>query len=241
MSGGPSSSPSRAPFRGDVVRTPSFVEDAVTLILGEAARACRARGEFRLSLCGGGTPRPIYQRLATIPEMPWDKTLITFGDERCVPPEHERSNYRMAMESLLEKAPIPVEKVLRMEGERPPAEAALHYETQLKAHAARSNESIFTHDLILLGMGDDGHTASLFPGTTALEETERWVVANEVAKFGEHRITLTYPLINATRHVCFLITGEKKRPVYERIFAGGRDDPAARVDPVNGRLTWMIG
>lgn len=241
MRGDPSSTPERTPFRGDVVRTPAFVEDAVNLILGEAAKACRARGEFRLSLCGGGTPKQIYKRLATLPDMPWDKTLITFGDERCVPPEHERSNYRMAMESFLKAVPIPAERILRMEGERPPAEAARHYEEQLKAQAARTDEAIFTHDLILLGMGDDGHTASLFPGTTALEERERWVVANEVAKFEEHRITFTYPLINAARHVCFLITGENKRPVYERIFAGGQEDPAARVSPVNGRLTWMIG
>ncbi len=222
----------------------AFVEDALALVLAEAEKAYRARGEFRLSLCGGGTPRPVYEALAVASgPIDWAKTVITFGDERCVPPDHARSNYRMAREALLDHVsiPDPENQVLRMRGELPPTEAAAHYEETLRSHANRSGEAIFTHDLLLLGMGEDGHTASLFPGTTALDENDRWVVANHVPKFDEDRITLTYPLINAARHVCFLVTGENKRPVYEKIFASTSDDPAARISPGDGRLTWLIG
>ncbi|MGY8691267.1 MAG: 6-phosphogluconolactonase, partial [Verrucomicrobiales bacterium] len=204
----------------EILRTERFVEDAVDLIITTAKNSVRDRGEFRLSLCGGSTPAVVYRALAEIEGFPWEKTVITFGDERCVGPDHERSNYKMAQEALLSHVPIPANQVLRMEGELGAEEGAQLYEANLKARAEASGDAIFAHDLLLLGMGDDGHTASLFPETTALDESDRWVVENYVPKFDEHRITFTYPLINAARHVCFLITGEAKRTIYEEIFAG---------------------
>lgn len=227
----------------EIIHTTSFVEDAVQLIQTAAHDAVASRGVFRLSLCGGGTPAAIYRALAEAGEdgIDWSRTVITFGDERCVPPDHERSNYRMAREALLDHVPLESSNVLRMKGENPPSEAAAEYEEQLMAHAQASGEDIFQHDLLLLGMGDDGHTASLFPETDALQEATRWVVPNHVPKFDETRITLTYPLINAARHVCFLVTGEAKRPVYEKIFSGESQDPAAKIAPNNGQLTWLLG
>ena len=165
---------------------------------------------------------------------------ITFGDERSVPPDHGDSNYRMARESLLDHVPIPEENIARIEAEHGAAVAAERCETKLRAWAAEDGDTVFTHDLVFLGMGDDGHTASLFPETKALDENERWVVANYVEKFEAERITLTYPVINAARAVCFLVTGEEKKgPVVERVLAGS-DDPAARVRP-GGELVWLLG
>ncbi len=161
--------------------------------------------------------------------------FVTFGDERCVPPDDAESNFRMAEESLLNRVEIPNENILRMRGELPPNEAADDYEAMLAAFG----EKRFVHDLILLGLGDDGHTASLFPGTAALEEQERNVVANFVPKFDTYRITFTYPLINAARHVCFLISGPKKKAIVDAILDGRSEVPAARIAPT--RLTWLLG
>ena len=221
----------------EIIHSENFVADAVGLILKSAREAIAARGEFRIALSGGRTPRKIYAQLATA-ELPWDQVFITFGDERCVPPDDEQSNYRMARESLLDAAPIPGGNVLRMRGELSPEEAAAQYETDLAARAAGAR---YVHDLLLLGLGDDGHTASLFPGTGALAETERNVVANFVPKFSTHRLTFTFPLINAARHVCFLVDGNAKAPVVDSILRGGSGFPAERVAPVSGRLTWLLG
>lgn len=222
----------------EIIHSQSFVGDAVDLIAQSARDSISARGEFRLALSGGRTPRKIYAQLASV-ELPWNQVLIVFGDERCVPPDDEQSNYRMARESLLEAVPIPARNVLRMRGELPPDEAAAQYEAALSAHAARTGEAKYIHDLLLLGLGDDGHTASLFPGTAALGETERNVVANFVPKFSTHRITYTFPLINAARHVCFLVDGNTKEPVVNAILRGGSGFPAERVAPA--RLTWLLG
>src|SRR5207248_4371177 len=132
----------------------------------------------RIALSGGNTPRPVYSEWARIgKDLPWERMLITFGDERCVPPDDQQSNYRMARECLLGSAKIPERSVLRMRGEIDPESAAQEYERQLDAFAAARGEKLYQHDLILLGMGDDGHTASLFPGTAALEARDRQVVA----------------------------------------------------------------
>ncbi len=224
----------------EIIRTPSFVPDAVAFIIAEAHAALAERGLFRLSLCGGSTPRPIYAELAKS-GLPWNKVQITFGDERCVPPESDQSNYRMAREALLDPAPLPEGNVFRMRGELEPAAAALEYERKLDAVAARFGEPRYIHDLILLGMGDDGHTASLFPGTAALEESERNVVANFVPKLDTHRITFTYPLINAARHVCFLVNDAKKEPVLQSVLQGHSGYPSERIAPVAGKLTWLLG
>jgi len=152
-----------------IIRTKNFVEEAAGFIFDLAQKALSERNEFRIALSGGNTPRPVYAQLARVgPDFPWDKILITFGDERCVPPDHEQSNYRMARESLLVPANVPDKSVLRMRGEIDPQIAAQEYEEQLDVLASRRDEKIYRHDLILLGLGEDGHTASLFPDTPAL-------------------------------------------------------------------------
>ncbi|MGI9241165.1 MAG: 6-phosphogluconolactonase [Verrucomicrobiales bacterium] len=220
-----------------------FVAAAVELILDRARRAQADGGWFRLSLCGGSTPRAIYSALAELDggAIDWSRVRLTFGDERAVPPDHEESNFRMVSEAMLDRLEIPGENVLRIEAERGAVEAAERCEARLREWAELDGGGMFAHDLVLLGMGDDGHTASLFPGTEALGETERWAVANYVAKFDTERITLTYPILNAARSACFLVTGEEgKGPVVDRILAGGADDPAAKIAPA-GDLTWLLG
>jgi len=166
--------------------------------------------------------------------------FLTFGDERCVPPENDESNFGMANEALFRPASVPDSSILRMRGEIEPVLAAKEYEAQLDVPAAERGEKIYEHDLILLGLGDDGHTASLFPGTEALSETERRVVANYVPKFNSWRLTFTFPLIFAARAICFLIRGNKDPKLIERIFSGDAALPAARVDRNAKSVTWII-
>ena len=224
-----------------VIHSPAFVEDAVIIITESAREAIQARGIFRLCLCGGNTPRPVYAKLAQSKDIPWERVQITFGDERCVPPEDAQSNFKMAKESLLDSVPIPAGNVFRIRGELPPEQAAQDYQDKLRQVASRFGETRYLHDLLLLGLGEDGHSASLFPETAALEETERDVVANFVPKFGTHRITLTYPLLNAAREICFLINDPSKAGVIDAIVAGGSSFPAGKVAPSSGRLTWLLG
>lgn len=225
-----------------VIRTKNFVTEAADFILDEAHKALGARNEFRIALSGGNTPAPIYSRLAVIGhDLPWELGRITFGDERCVPPDDPRSNYRMARETLLLPAAIPEKSILRMRGEIDPQIAAQEYQDQLDLMAIQSGESIYRHDLILLGLGDDGHTASLFPGTAALDETTRRVVANFVPKLGAWRLTFTIPLINHARQVCFLVGPGKDSRLIQRVLEGDPQFPASRVNPSAGNVTWIIG
>jgi len=225
-----------------VIRTKNFAADAADFILEQARKAIGERNEFRIALSGGNTPRPVYARLAAIGhDLPWDWIRITFGDERCVPPDDPESNFRMAWETLLAPARVPEKSILRMRGEIDPQIAAQEYEDQLDLMARQHNEPIYRHDLILLGLGDDGHTASLFPGTAALEEKIRWIVANFVPKFNAWRLTFTLPLINQARHILFLVGTAKNPRLIERVLEGDRELPAARVDPSAGDVTWMIG
>jgi 6-phosphogluconolactonase len=225
----------------EVIHSPSFIDDAANLILASARDAIAQRNVFRIALSGGHTPDPIYRRLPQLaPDFPWDKVQITFSDERCVPPDDEQSNYRMVRESLLDQVPIPEGNIFRIQGELPPEEAADAYDALLCQAAAGFNETRFRHDLILLGCGPDGHTASLFPGTDALNEQNSNVVQNFVPKFDTYRITFTYPLINAARHVCFLVKDADKKTVIEEILAGHSHYPAARVSPTEGKLTWLL-
>ena len=230
------------PMNPEVINTASFPAEAARLILEIARRAIAERGLFRIALSGGRTPAAVYRQwAATAADLPWDRVQITFGDERCVPPDDEQSNYRMARQSLLDAVPIPPANVFRIEGELPPEGAAAKYEAQLSVLASRFQEPRYRHDLLLLGMGPDGHTASLFPGTEALVEQTRNVVQNFVPKFDTYRITFTYPLINAARHACFMVEGDEKKPVVRQILAGNADYPAARVSPADGHLTWLLG
>ncbi|HEX8679048.1 MAG TPA: 6-phosphogluconolactonase [Chthoniobacterales bacterium] len=222
-----------------VIRTQDFVRDAAELILQKARLALGERDEFRLALAGGNTPRPVYHELARrSPDLPWERIFVTFGDERCVPPEDEKSNYRMARESLFMPAAVPDLSVARMRGEIDPQVAADEYQDQLDVLAAQKGEAIYRHDLILLGLGPDGHTASLFPGTAAVDEQRRGVVANFVEKLGDWRLTFTYPLIAQARHVCFLVDGSKQPELIEQVLAGDRRYPAARVTA--DEITWLI-
>jgi 6-phosphogluconolactonase len=224
-----------------VIRTKNFAADAAQFILRQAHEALRERNEFRIALSGGNTPRPVYARLAAIAhDLPWDLVRITFSDERCVPPDDQQNNFRMAWETLLAPAAVPEKSILRMRGEIDPEIAAQEYQDSLNVIAGGCGESIYTHDLILLGLGDDGHTASLFPGTAALDETTRWVDANFVPKLNAWRLTFTFPLINRARHILFLVGAAKDPGLIERVLEGDRQLPAARVDPSAGEVTWMI-
>jgi 6-phosphogluconolactonase len=225
-----------------VIRTKNFTADAADFILEQAHKALGERNEFRIALSGGNTPRPVYTRIAAVGhDLPWDSVRITFSDERCVPPDDQQSNFRMAWESLLAPAAVPEKSILRMRGEIDPQIAAQEYQDALGLMASQCGEPIYTHDLLLLGLGDDGHTASLFPGTAALDETTRRVVANFVPKFNTWRLTFTFPLINRARHVLFLVGAAKNPGLIERVLEGDRQLPAARVDPSAGKVTWMIG
>ena len=226
-------------MKHEILRTRDFPHDAAEFILQKARAALGERGEFRIALSGGNTPRPVYRELARRgPDLPWERIFVTFGDERCVPPDNEKSNYRMARESLFVPAAVPDWSVARMRGEIDPQLAADEYQDQLDVFAAQKGDMIYRHDLILLGLGPDGHTASLFPGTAALEETNRRVVANFVEKLGEWRLTFTYPLIAQARSVCFLVDGSKQPELIEEVLAGDRQYPAARVE--SGEITWLI-
>jgi 6-phosphogluconolactonase len=225
-----------------VIRTRNFVADAAAFILEQAHEAIAERNEFRIALSGGNTPAPVYAQVAAeAHDFPWDKARITFGDERCVPPDDLQSNFRMARENLFVPAAVPEKSIMRMRGEIDPRIAAHEYEQQLDRIAAQRAEPIYQHDLILLGLGDDGHTASLFPGTAALEEMRNTVVANFVPKLNTWRLTFTFLLINPARHILFLVGGSKSSKLIQRVLDGDREFPAARVNPSAGEVTWIIG
>jgi 6-phosphogluconolactonase len=224
-----------------VIRSHKFVAEAAEFILHHARTALAERDQFRIALSGGNTPRPVYSEFARIGrDLPWDRVLFTFGDERCVPPDDSQSNFRMARETLFVPGSVPDKSIARMRGEIDPELAAQEYEDGLNSLAAQRGETVYRHDLILLGVGDDGHTASLFPGTAALTEKSRKVVANFVPKLNAWRLTFTFPLIAQARHVCFLANANKNRELLERIIAGDQEFPAARVAPVDGDLTWFL-
>lgn len=229
-------------MNAQIIRTKDFAADAANFILALAHKALAERNEFRIALSGGNTPRPVYSEFARIgSDLPWDRVLITFGDERCVPPDDDQSNFRMARETLLVPAAIPEKSILRMRGEIDPQIAAAQYQDELDLLATQRGEQIYRHDLILLGLGEDGHTASLFPETAALSETTRRVVANFVPKLNTWRLTFTFPLINHARHVCFLVNAAKNAGLIDQVIKGDQKFPAARVNPTAGKLTWILG
>jgi 6-phosphogluconolactonase len=224
-----------------VIRAPDFASHAARFIADAAHAAIAAGGVFRLALSGGNTPRPVHEALAGKGDLPWEKIQITFGDERCVPPDDAASNYRMARESLLGRITIPAGNVFRIRGEIDPEAAAREYEGQLSAFAARFGEARYRHDILILGLGEDGHTASLFPGSPALAEVARNVIPATGPKPPPQRITMTLPLINASRHVLFLVNDASKQPVIDEILAGSSSYPAACIRPADGKVTWLLG
>lgn len=198
---------------------------------------------FAVALAGGSTPRATYQILATVefaPRIEWEKVHVFWGDERCVAPNHEDSNYRMAFENLLRHSPIPVSQIYRMEGEIEPKEAAKVYEKRLQTFFKGRSPRF---DLILLGLGNDGHTASLFPGTKAVSETQRWVLANYVRKLSTWRLTMTAQLINQAANVTFLVAGKDKAEALQRVLVGRyapEEFPAQMIRPDRGQLRWLL-
>lgn len=206
-----------------------------------AEDAVQERGRFSVALSGGNTPRTVYSLLAAEHrELPWDRIHVFFGDERAVPPQHPDSNFRMASESLLAKVPIPETNVHRIRAELEPEVAARDYEDQLREFFHPVANAWPRFDLVLLGLGDDGHTASLFPGTTALHESVHTVTANWVEKLKTFRITLTYPVLNHAAEVIFLVAGEGKSQIFADVLKPGEDQyPAQLVLPEEGRVLWL--
>lgn len=206
----------------------------------QAVAAVAQHGKFSVALSGGSTPKSLYQLLATDANLPWDKTYFFFGDERHVPPDHPDSNYRMANEALLSKAPAA--NVFRIPSEMKDADAAATVYEQTLRNFFRLGPGEFPRfDLILLGLGPDGHTASLFPGSAALSENKKLVVANWVEKFKTYRITFTFPVLNNAACVMFLSCGADKAGILHDVLENPRADlPSQRVRPTNGRLLWMV-
>ena len=223
----------------------ALAETAALAIVEAAAEAVAAGRRFSLVLAGGGTPRDTYARLAAPPfseRMPWDRTSVFFGDERCVPADHPESNYRRANETLLAKVRIPPDQIFRMRGEAEnPEDAAADYARRLTTVFATPRGGLPRFDLVLLGMGLDGHTASLFPGSPAVKEIFRTVVAVHAAAASiPQRLTLTLRPINAAARVMFLVAGAEKAKVVKAILRDGAMLPAGLVRPTDGALTWLV-
>jgi 6-phosphogluconolactonase len=210
--------------------------------------AVRQNGAFTVALAGGSTPKALYGLLVNDPslrsQVPWDKTQFFFGDERHVPPDHSDSNYRMASEAMLSKAPIQKEQVHRIKGEYPDTEkAALEYEQELRSSFKLAPGALPRFDLIMLGMGSEGHTLSLFPGTKALHDNGRLVMRNWVGKFYTERVTCTAPVANNAVLILFMITGADKAPALKAVLEGPHEPeqlPSQLIEPKNGRLLWLV-
>lgn len=221
---------------------------------GFAARAARAiaeSGRFVVALSGGSTPEGLYRRLADEPfaaSLDWARVHLCWGDERCVPPDHAASNFRMAREALLDRVPIPSANVHRIRGEEEPAVAAATYERELRALLGTAEGPPRTDpgarfDLVLLGLGENGHTASLFPRSPALRERSRWAVAVRVEAPSPWRVTLTPALIDAAAEIRFLVTGPAKAGILRRVLEGPRRPdrlPAQAIAPRTGVLRWQL-
>ena len=221
---------------------PELFEAGAAEFAAQASQAVRGNGRFTVALSGGSTPKTLYSLLATKPNIPWDKICFFWGDERHVSPDHPESNYRMAHEALLSKVPVRPENVFRVHAEeKDAAAAASQYEQAVKDFFHLSPGEFPRFDLILLGLGPDGHSASLFPGTSALNETRHLVVANWVPKFNTHRITFTFPVLNAAACVLFLASGADKAPILHQVLENSAADlPSQKVQPSNGKLIWLV-
>jgi 6-phosphogluconolactonase len=209
-----------------------------------AGEAMRARGRCLIALSGGSTPRPLYELLATAPyadRIDWARVHLFWGDERCVPPDHPDSNYRMTRQALLDRVAIPAENVHRIRGEDEPHQAAEAYERVLRDFFGSEDRPARSFDLVLLGMGPDGHTASLFPGTAAEAESQRWAMAVHVERPREMwRVTLTTIVLNAAADVTFLVAGNDKATRLREVLQEGAQLPAQRIKPTSGALHWMV-
>ena len=224
----------------------SLFNAAAAEFASAAAASIKTKGSFSVALSGGSTPRGMFALLAADefrPRVRWDRVFFFWGDERHVPPDHPDSNFRMALEALLSHLSLRDDQVFRIHAENPdPAAAAQDYEGTVRQFFGLGDGQFPRFDLVLLGMGPDGHTASLFPGTKALLEQTRVVVANWVGKFNTYRITLTAPAINNASSVVFLIGGEDKASALKAVVDGPREPsqfPAQLIQPRDGSLIWL--
>ncbi len=224
--------------------TAELVYDSVAEILvGAVRRSLQERGRCILALSGGETPAPVYRRLGTLPRrdpLDWREVHLVFCDERMVPPWDPRSNFAMVERELLSRITIPGENIHRIRGEGEPAAAAREYESTLREVLPLGSGRI---DCVLLGLGEDGHTASLFPASPALQEHTRLAHAVSPSVSGLWRVTMTLPLINAARKVVFVVTGKRKAEILSRVFRAAEPSvllPSSLVQPADGELVWMV-
>jgi 6-phosphogluconolactonase len=218
------------------------------LLLNLAKRAVQAEERCTIALSGGSTPKDVYALLADdvklSAEFPWKDTYFFWGDERHVPPDHDESNYRMANQAMLSKVPIPAANVHRIKAENPDAAAAARdYERELRKFFQLPTGRVPRLDIALMGMGPEGHTASLFPGTKALREKKRLVVSNWIGKLYTDRITMTAPVLNRARHVVFIVAGDDKALALKAVLEGRHEPdqlPAQLIHPTKGRLLWLL-
>jgi 6-phosphogluconolactonase len=243
------------PKPSTVNREIHILADAATIakraaqeILQSATSAVAERGAFTLVLAGGSTPKTLYQLLvndsALRSQLPWDKMVLLFGDERHVPPDHPDSNFRMATETMISKASLKPEQVLRIKGEYQDTEkAAQEYEQTLRERFKLRETELPRFDVVLLGMGNEGHTLSLFPGTKALHPDGRLVVHNWVGKLYTERITLTAPVVNNAAQVIFMVTGADKALALKGVLEGPYEPeqlPSQLIQPRNGKVQWLV-
>ena len=232
------------PSKGDIVvkENKVWASWAADLFSKRARDCARNRAAFALAISGGATPRPVHRLLAQEPyrsEIPWASAHLFWVDDRCVPETSPASNFGTAKEDLLDHIPMPPSQIHPMPTEVPPADGARKYEEALRAFFAAEPFPAF--DLILLGIGQDGHTASLFPEQRALDERRRWVVAVKGGNPNVSRLTMTFPVLNSAREIVFLVSGKEKAAVTKAMFdEGGTLLPAQRIQPTNGRVTWLM-
>ena len=221
----------------------SLGAEAAKLLVRIAEKSIADKGRFNIALSGGSTPEILYRNLVVnfADRIDWAKVSFFWSDERFVPLSHPESNAGMAKQFLLDPLEIKRKNIFYVPTEnRSPEKAALEYENTIRHHFGPQGHSPPSFDLVLLGLGDDGHTASLFPGTLALQENNRLVVHNWVEKLSVWRITFTYPLINSAHNILFLVAGENKAQVVKEIIIGNKPYPAKKVQPVHGRLYWYL-
>jgi len=231
-----------------VAGSEALCREAADQILGRITATLREKEVFTLVLSGGSTPKNLYALLAGskpyLDQIPWSRIHFFWGDERHVPPDHPQSNFRMTRDAMLSKAPIPDQNIHRVRAEEPNAgKAAAEYEREIRTFFNLATGQLPRFDCVLLGMGPDGHTASLFPGTVALQEKRRLVVANYVEKLQAYRITLTAPALNNAETIIFLVSGKEKAETLQKVLEGNPQPelfPSQLIQPAHGQLLWLI-
>lgn len=217
---------------------------AAEQISSQLIGGAESRGRAMIALSGGSTPRAVYALLGSEPvrsQIPWEKVHLFWGDERCVPPSDPESNFRMVDEALLQRVTIPPQNVHRVKAENDPAAAAQEYEEELRQTFGLNAGTMPAFDVVMLGLGDDGHTASLFPGTPALDERRKLVADVYVERLRTHRITLTFPVLNNAHHIVVLVSGKSKAGILAEVVRGNLASyPAQRIQPVAGELRWLV-